>query len=156
MVGLDAAGKTTILYTLKCKPTQEMIIMGWNLEKAKYKNLELSVFDLGGQEKTQTLRRRLLENIDGVIFMVDSQDKERGENAAEELRWVSSELAAEKPILIFANKQDLGDIMHLEEIKRILRLQDLKQKNWHIQPCCAIKGNGLVKGFDWINNVCQK
>ncbi len=111
MVGLDVAGKTTIVYKLNLEPAQVIPTICSGRETVKYKNLELDVFDLGGQEKMRAFWRNFFESADGVIFVVDSQDKERGEVAAEELRWVSSELAAEKPILIFSNKQDLRDIM---------------------------------------------
>jgi len=138
------------------QPVQEIPTIGLFVETAQYKNIELTVFDLGGANKIWALWRHYYERTDGAIFVIDSLDKERCEIAAAELHRMSSEILADKPILIFANKQDLVGAMNLEEIRRNLRLETLKQKHWHIQPCCAIQGDGLDDGFSWIDNICKK
>ncbi len=82
MLGLDAAGKTTILYKLKLGeviqsvPTIGMIInLGFNVESVEYKNLKFTVWDVGGQDKIRQLWRHYYNNTHGLIYVVDSADK---------------------------------------------------------------------------------
>ena len=52
MVGLDAAGKTTILYKLKLGEVVTTIpTIGFNVEQVDYKNISFTVWDVGGQDK---------------------------------------------------------------------------------------------------------
>ena len=54
MVGLDAAGKTTILYKLKLGEVVTTIpTIGFNVETVEYKNISFTVWDVGGQDKVQ-------------------------------------------------------------------------------------------------------
>ncbi|XP_070571399.1 ADP-ribosylation factor 1-like [Ptychodera flava] len=79
MLGLDAAGKTTILYKIKLNETVTTIpTIGFNVETVKpKKGLEFIVWDVGGQEKIRALWRHYYTGIDGLIFVVDSSDKLR-------------------------------------------------------------------------------
>jgi len=54
MVGLDAAGKTTILYKLKLGEIVTTIpTIGFNVETVEYKNISFTVWDVGGQDKVR-------------------------------------------------------------------------------------------------------
>merc|ERR1712071_152726 len=56
MVGLDAAGKTTILYKLKLGEVVNTIpTIGFNVETVEYKNISFNVWDVGGQDKIRLL-----------------------------------------------------------------------------------------------------
>jgi len=78
MVGLDAAGKTTILYKLKLGEIVTTIpTIGFNVETVEYKNISFTVWDVGGQDKIRPLWRHYFQNTDGLIFVVDSNDRER-------------------------------------------------------------------------------
>merc|ERR1712151_158705 len=78
MVGLDAAGKTTILYKLKLGEIVTTIpTIGFNVETVEYKNISFTVWDVGGQDKIRPLWRHYYQNTQGVIFVVDSNDRER-------------------------------------------------------------------------------
>ena len=58
MVGLDAAGKTTILYKLKLGEVVTTIpTIGFNVETVEYKNISFTVWDVGGQDKIRNLWR---------------------------------------------------------------------------------------------------
>merc|ERR1712232_851476 len=85
MVGLDAAGKTTILYKLKLGEIVTTIpTIGFNVETVEYKNISFTVWDVGGQDKIRALWRHYYQNTQGVIFVVDSNDRDRvGEARAE-------------------------------------------------------------------------
>src|SRR3954469_20274036 len=87
MVGLDAAGKTTILYKLKLGEVVTTIpTIGFNVETVEYKNISFTVWDVGGQDKIRPLWRYYFQNTQGLIFVVDSNDRERIGEAREELQ----------------------------------------------------------------------
>merc|ERR1712232_550391 len=87
MVGLDAAGKTTILYKLKLGEVLTTIpTIGFNVESVEYKNISFTVWDIGGQDRIRKLWRHYFENSHGIIFVVDSNDETRVETAREELQ----------------------------------------------------------------------
>ncbi|CAN1269147.1 ADP-ribosylation factor 1 [Linum perenne] len=78
MLGLDAAGKTTILYKLHIGEVLSTVpTIGFNVEKVQYKNVMFTVWDVGGQEKLRPLWRHYFNNTDGLIYVVDSLDRER-------------------------------------------------------------------------------
>merc|ERR1711865_1226524 len=86
MVGLDAAGKTTILYKLKLGEVVTTIpTIGLNVEEVQYKNINFTVWDVGGQDKIRKLWRYYYQNTQGLIFVVDSNDRDRIQDAREEI-----------------------------------------------------------------------
>ncbi|XP_042507484.1 ADP-ribosylation factor 1-like [Macadamia integrifolia] len=94
MVGLDATGKTTILYKLKLGEIVTTIpTIGFNVETVDYKNVSFTVWDLGGQDKIRPLWRYYFQNTQGVIFVVDSNDRERISEAGNELHRMVSEVS---------------------------------------------------------------
>merc|ERR1719473_1563435 len=87
MVGLDAAGKTTILYKLKLgEVVTTLPTVGFNVETVQYKNINFNVWDIGGQDKIRKLWRYYYQNTNGVIFVIDSSDRDRIQDAREELK----------------------------------------------------------------------
>jgi len=78
MVGLDAAGKTTILYRLKLGEVVTTIpTLGFNVETVAYKNISFTVWDVGGQDRIRPLWRHYYDDTDGVIYVVDAADRNR-------------------------------------------------------------------------------
>ncbi|MBN3316028.1 ARF1 factor, partial [Atractosteus spatula] len=161
MVGLDAAGKTTILYKLKLGeivttiPTIEVFLCsaGFNVETVEYKNISFTVWDVGGQDKIRPLWRHYFQNTQGLIFVVDSNDRERVNEAREELmRMLAEDELRDAVLLVFANKQDLPNAMNAAEITDKLGLHSLRHRNWYIQATCATSGDGLYEGLDWLSN----
>ena len=106
MVGLDAAGKTTILYKLKLGEVVTPIpTIGFNVEEVSYKNISFHVWDVGGQDKIRQLWRHYYQNTQGLIFVVDSNDRERIDDAKEELhKMVNDEELKDAVVLVYANK----------------------------------------------------
>lgn len=95
MVGLDAAGKTTILYKLKLGEVVTTIpTIGFNVETVDYKNISFTVWDVGGQDKIRPLWRHYYQNTQGIIFVVDSNDRDRV--AEGELLLLSSSSSSEE------------------------------------------------------------
>merc|ERR1711997_287049 len=75
MVGLDAAGKTTILYQLKLGEVLRTVpTIGFNVETVEYKNINFTVWDVGGQDRIRPLWRHYYRDADGIIFVVDCND----------------------------------------------------------------------------------
>jgi len=83
---LDAAGKTTILYKLKLGEIVTTIpTIGFNVETVEYKNICFTVWDVGGQDKIRPLWRHYFQNTQGLIFVIDSNDRDRINEAEKEL-----------------------------------------------------------------------
>ncbi|XP_068507101.1 ADP-ribosylation factor 4-like [Syngnathus scovelli] len=158
MVGLDAAGKTTILYKLKLGEIVTTIpTIGFNVETVEYKNISFTVWDVGGQDKIRPLWRHYFQNTQGLIFVVDSNDRERVAEAAEELsKMLGEQELKDAVLLVFANKQDLPNALSINELTEKLALNKLRNKEWHLQPTCAIQGNGLYDGLDWLSAELSK
>ncbi|KAG0316429.1 Arf GTPase arf1 [Dissophora globulifera] len=158
MVGLDAAGKTTILYKLKLGEIVTTIpTIGFNVETVEYKNISFTVWDVGGQDKIRPLWRHYFQNTQGIIFVVDSNDRDRVSEAREELlRMLNEDELRDAVLLVFANKQDLPNAMNPAEITDKLGLQSLRQRQWYIQAACATSGDGLYEGLEWLSNSLKK
>ncbi|KAL3414689.1 ADP-ribosylation factor family-domain-containing protein [Aspergillus fumigatus] len=168
MVGLDAAGKTTILYKLKLGeivttiPTigQSSTLASsgrFNVETVEYKNIQFTVWDVGGQDKIRPLWRHYFQNTQGIIFVVDSNDRDRIVEAREELqRMLNEDELRDALLLVFANKQDLPNAMSPAEITQQLGLQSLTRRAWYIQSTCATTGDGLYEGLEWLADALRK
>ncbi|XP_064632710.1 ADP-ribosylation factor 4 [Lineus longissimus] len=159
MVGLDAAGKTTILYKLKLGEIVTTIpTIGFNVETVEYKNISFTVWDVGGQDKIRPLWRHYFNNTQGLIFVVDSNDRERLDEAKDELeKMLQEDELREATLLIFANKQDLPNALTITEITDKLNLHQLRGgRKWYVQAACATQGTGLYEGLDWLSNELSK
>lgn len=145
---------TAILYKLKLGQAVTTIpTVGFNVETVNYKNVRFSVWDVGGQDKIRPLWRHYFTGTQALIFVVDSSDRERVEEARKELHMIVNDREMrEVVILVFANKQDLSDAMKPEELQdRLgLTLSGLRNRTWVVQPCCATTGDGLYEGLSWL------
>eukprot|EP01123_Difflugia_compressa_P011537 TRINITY_DN4645_c0_g1_i1.p1 TRINITY_DN4645_c0_g1~~TRINITY_DN4645_c0_g1_i1.p1 ORF type:complete len:179 (-),score=33.33 TRINITY_DN4645_c0_g1_i1:61-597(-) len=157
MVGLDAAGKTTVLYKLKLGEIVTTIpTIGFNVETVQYKNINFTVWDVGGQDKIRPLWRHYYQNTNGVIYVVDSNDRTRIDEAALELQKVLREdELRDAVVLVLANKQDLPQAMSVAEVTDKLGLHSLRSRQWYIQATCATSGDGLYEGLDWLSNALK-
>ncbi|KAG6750965.1 hypothetical protein POTOM_045480 [Populus tomentosa] len=219
MLGLDAAGKTTILYKLHIGEVLSTVpTIGFNVEKVQYKNVVFTVWDVGGQEKLRPLWRHYFNNTDGLIYVVDSLDRERIGKAKAEFQVVYSERYVDFTMLMLErvlngflslstalnvsdnhvlrlasyvmlhascllksswhldfglrNLQALSWVMegkvpiHLPktvkgamtpmEVCEGLGLFELKNRKWHIQGTCALRGDGLYEGLDWLSGTLKE
>ncbi|CAN8105618.1 unnamed protein product [Discula destructiva] len=154
MLGLDAAGKTTILYKLKLGQDVTTIpTVGFNVETVTYKNVKFNVWDVGGQDKIRPLWRHYFSGTQGLIFVVDSSDAARMDEAKQELhRIINDREMKDSLLLVFANKQDVDSAMKPQEVTQRLELNKLKDKTWSVVPSCATTGEGLLEGLAWLSN----
>lgn len=89
-------------------PVNAFSIPGFNVETVEYKNIQFTVWDVGGQDKIRPLWRHYFQNTQGIIFVVDSNDRDRVVEAREELqRMLNEDELRDALLLVFANKQDL-------------------------------------------------
>ena len=152
ILGLDNAGKTTLLYRLKIGEVVTTIpTIGFNVESVTYKNLNFNVWDLGGQTSIRPYWRCYYANTAAVVFVIDSTDVERLETASGELRaMLNEDELRDAALLVFANKQDQPGAKGAGEISEALKLGELKDRNWSIMACSAIDGRGVNEGMDWL------
>jgi len=156
MVGLEAAGKTTILH--KNNKDGEIVMTtpttGWVVETVQHKNIELIAWDVGGQEKLRALWRFYTQGAKALIFVVDSNDRDRFEDARKELSKMLKEDAMRSAVLlVFANKQDLPNAMTGAEVTDKLGLDNMGNRQWLVQPTCATTGEGLAEGLHWLSRT---
>ncbi|CAL1129513.1 unnamed protein product [Cladocopium goreaui] len=168
MVGLDAAGKTTVLYQLKLQEVLMTIpTIGFNVETVEYRNIRFTVWDIGGQDKIRSLWKHYFLGAHGVIFVLDSSlalqlrleemgnfpdmeilatkssDRKRVQEAREELWNMLRDTELEQAAcLILANKQDLPEAMSCKEVAEELQLHELRSHRGrhHVQPTSAAHG----------------
>ena len=158
MLGLDNAGKTTILKSFKgetnlnSSPTK-----GFNFQKFEYNNTNFILWDLGGQKAI----RKFWENYyqkenDCIIYVIDSSDSERLEETGQELYNIlqQPELSS-VPLVIYANKQDLNMALCADEIMEQLGLEDINDRKWTIIACSALTKQGLSSGLNWLIECCN-
>uniref|UniRef100_A0A7N8YP66 ADP-ribosylation factor 5 n=1 Tax=Mastacembelus armatus TaxID=205130 RepID=A0A7N8YP66_9TELE len=136
---------------------QMRILMGFNVETVEYKNISFTVWDVGGQDKIRPLWRHYFQNTQGLIFVVDSNDRERVAESAEELsKMLLEDELKDAVLLVFANKQDLPNALSVSELTDKLGLHALRNKTWHIESTCATQGTGLYEGLDWLSRELSK
>lgn len=157
ILGLDGAGKTTILYRLQIGEVVTTIpTIGFNVETVNYKNIKFQVWDLGGQTSIRPYWRCYYTNTDAIIYVVDSVDKDRLATSKEELlAMLEEEELKDASLLVFANKQDMEGAMSAVDVSNALGLSMLKNRTWTIHKCSAITGEGLTEGMDWLVNTIE-
>ncbi|XP_013923425.1 PREDICTED: ADP-ribosylation factor-like protein 14 isoform X3 [Thamnophis sirtalis] len=137
MLGLDSSGKSTLLYKLKCnevfltEPT-----VGFNVEMIKTsKDMTLTIWDVGGQQKMRTAWDNYLEDTDCLVYVVDSSDKRHLEESKKELELILRHDSIKNvPVVVLANKQDLPGALSAEEVTEKLNMK----KQCQNQNCCLL------------------
>ena len=152
--GIDAAGKTQILYKLVLGDVQNVIpTIGFNQEIYKSSDmLEMTLIDAGGNERIWSLKKHYWHDLKGMIFVIDSNDRNRIDVVNRELK-IMCEYPENKgiPLLILANKQDLPNAYSPNEIENIIEV-DRQSREIHAVGCCGITGEGLEEGIKWLND----
>ncbi|CAG9328200.1 unnamed protein product [Blepharisma stoltei] len=152
MLGLDNAGKTTILKKYNGEDISSISpTLGFNIKTLEYQGYKLNVWDVGGQTTIRSYWRNYFEQTDGLVWVVDSGDKIRLGDCKKELhQLLLQERLAGASLLVFCNKQDLQGALTMEEIKEFLELDNFQTRHWAVAPCSAVTGEGLISGIEWI------
>ncbi|XP_057673984.1 ADP-ribosylation factor-like protein 4D [Corythoichthys intestinalis] len=164
VIGLDNAGKTSLLYRLKLREFVETIpTKGFNMEHIKVSvehsnTFHFQVWDVGGQEKLRPLWKSYTRRTDGLVFVVDAAEAERMEEAKVELHRISRSAENQgMPVLVLANKQDLDSAMSASEVEKVLSLQEMSSSTlYHTQGCSALDGQGLQLGLEKLYEMILK
>ena len=129
------------------------------------KNISIKVFDLAGQESMRSVWKYYFSSTEGIIFVIDANRHDRIADVKEEMFRILKDdtINQNRPVLIYANKQDLEGSMTAEDIIQNLELLDNSTCNpdslIHVQPCsCKADGStsGLEKGFEWLTDKIVK
>lgn len=158
ILGLDGAGKTTILYRLHVGEVVTTVpTIGFNVEQVTYKNLKFQVWDLGGQTSIRPYWRCYYLNTDAVIYVVDSADKDRiGISKQELVSMLEEEELKDSILMVIANKQDIAGCLSVAEIHKALGLDALRSRSFQIFRASATKGEGLDEAMEWLANALQQ
>jgi small GTP-binding protein len=152
ILGLDNSGKTTILYNLHLgeviatSPT-----VGFNLETIEHSNVNIKLWDISGQLRLRQYWKCYYTNTRIVIFVIDSNDTERLEDAKNELVKLFKEYELHTAsFMIIANKQDLPNALSASVIQTKFEEVLPKDREWTIFPVSAIKSKSLDPCINWI------
>ncbi|TGZ67958.1 hypothetical protein CRM22_004509 [Opisthorchis felineus] len=162
ILGLDNAGKTTLLYWLRLHSTIVTApTVGINVEEVKLPHCGASfvAWDFGGHDKLRILWSRFYEGTKGLVFVVDSSDIKRLDVAHEALRRVLDDPLMETvPVIVMANKQDLPGAIKQEELEKLLKLSSLTMEGhkWSIIPTVATTGKGLLESMEALAILVKK
>ncbi|CAF1099112.1 unnamed protein product [Adineta ricciae] len=156
MLGLDNAGKTSILARLRLHEFRSTVpTVGFTVETIISKRVQFTVWDVGGQDKIRPLWRHYYTGSQGLIFVIDSTDHNRMDEARHELERILTDREMRNvSLLVLCNKQDASGSMQPDEIRQILHLDKLTRP-YTIMPCSALNGDGLAEGFKWLSKHCK-
>ncbi|XP_009070342.1 PREDICTED: ADP-ribosylation factor-like protein 14 [Acanthisitta chloris] len=160
MLGLDSAGKSTLLYKFRYKDHFiTMPTIGFNVDMIETsKDFTLTFWDVGGQEKMRKLWSNFLEDTDALLYVVDSSDKRRLEESRREFELIlKNESIKNVPVVMLANKQDLPGALNAEEITLRFKMKKYcSDRNWYVQPCCALTGEGLAEALQRVTTFAKQ
>lgn len=156
LVGLDAAGKTTLLYKMRLGQIMNSQNVFFYYETLENSKLSITCWDVGGCDRRNPFKQ-FYKNTQGIIFVVDSNDRDRIDQACFELETIlKDDELSNAALLVFANKQDLSEAMTIAEIVEKLQLNKIQKRSWYAQGSCACNGEGLLEGFDWLSKIIHK
>lgn len=128
-----------------------MPTIGMNVEMAQNKHISFIGWYVGGSDKIRTLWRHYYAMTNSIIFVVDSNDRDRLEAAKSEIfKLLAEDELKGFPLLVMCNKQDLPNSLSAEVLTDMLDLATIEGRQWYVQPCCALTGSGVCEGLNWL------
>ncbi|CAH1276952.1 SAR1A [Branchiostoma lanceolatum] len=161
-LGLDNAGKTTLLYMLKDDRMAQLVpSVHPDYEELQAGSMRFNTFDLGGAPA----RRKWKEYwpaISGVVFLIDAADRSRHSECSDELEsLLTDEDIVSTPVLILGNKTDKPGAASEEELRQRFNLDGQTTGNvllgtGHERPvklfmCSVLERQGYAEGFRWLS-----
>lgn len=161
ILGLDNAGKTTLLEKIKTiftnkpglSPDKIAPTVGQNIGRIDFPGSRINFWDLGGQRDLRTLWQRYYSECHGIVFVVDSTDAERIQDVKETFESIITNDELEGiPVLMLANKQDSPDALRVEDVKEIFNkiAVHLGARDSRVLPISALEGKGVKEAVDWL------
>ncbi|KAM4556844.1 ADP-ribosylation factor-like protein 14 [Fundulus diaphanus] len=154
LLGLDNAGKSTLLYKLKHNVSVSTVpTIGFNVEtldaRKNRKNIAVTMWDVGGQGKMRGHWKEYYQSAAAVVFVVDASDVARLEEARSELeKALRSEHLRGCPLILLANKQDVSGALTVTEMKDKFDMRKMcAGRDWFVQPCSGSTGFGVEEAF---------
>nr|XP_061810740.1 ADP-ribosylation factor-like protein 2 isoform X1 [Nerophis lumbriciformis] len=125
ILGLDNAGKTTVVKRLNGEDISTIPpTLGFRIITLEHRDYKLNIWDVGGQKSLRSYWRNYFERTDGLVWVVDSADRQRMEDCRQEL--------------------------HKLLLEEALALDDIKNHHWCLIACSAVTGQNLLAGVDWL------
>jgi len=150
--GLDASGKTSLLYKLKLGEVITTIpTMGFNVETLVYENVRMIAWEGGGGDRMVPLIETYHEGTHGLIFVVDSHDRERIPEARYWLhRCLKDDKLREAAFLVLANKADMEGALGGAQLFESLELEGFTHRKLCVLETSARTGEGLREAMAWL------
>lgn len=131
-----------------------ILAIGFNVETVAYNNIRIQCWDIGGQSSIRPYWRCYYPNTNSVIYVVDSNDRDRIDDSKKELQQLLQEDELKGvTLLVFANKMDLPNAMTAAEVSQGLGLTEIRNRQWAIFQASAVQGVGITEGLDWLVSV---
>lgn len=164
VLGLDNAGKTTLLYALQTggdvrpfPPTDRPALNNFSAHRVHFQ-----AWDLGGHEAVRHLwQDYVAESVSAVLFLIDAADDQRLEEAGYELDALIGEKVLQGlPVAVLLNKCDLENALPTEEVQKRIDWNHLVAEQggpeyMNVYRISVLKGEGYQQAFRWISGFLR-
>lgn len=171
MIGMDNAGKTTLVEQLKHKylakyravdPRKINPTIGLNVARLNLQGIRTIIWDLGGQEDLHSIWKKYYKEAHCLVYIVDANDDQK---------LMSSKIAFQKtmndeqlrgiPLMILVNKVDEPGSKSVSEIMEFLGADKgpdgiVGYRTMECFPISALSGDGVNDGMNWLANVLKQ
>ncbi|EAX99949.1 small GTP-binding protein, putative [Trichomonas vaginalis G3] len=155
IIGLPAAGKTTLVRALANQDTEEYIVptIGASNSKVTIGRVNIDVHDMSGNKKSRPLWDEYCNRADVILYVIDSSDQEAVTASEIQLSEIlHSESLLQKPILVIANKQDLPESLKSDDIMARMKLENIQDRVVKLFCISAKKKTNIDSIINWIVN----
>jgi GTP-binding protein SAR1 len=167
-LGLDNAGKTTLLRRLK---DDRMVIQDPTVhahaEELVLGNVRFRAYDLGGHETVRKTWKTYFPTVDGIIYLVDAADRDRFDESKKELdSLMASPELTKVPVVILGNKIDKKEACNEDELRDVFglgtksqwgseKINEIDGRPIDIFMCSVAKKTGYAEGFRWLSKFLK-
>jgi len=158
LVGLQGAGKTTFVNVLSSGNFREDMIptVGFNMRKVQKGRVSLKVWDIGGQPRFRNMWQRYCRNVNAIVYMIDSADAGKIEDAREELHKLFAQQShqgaplAGIALLVLGNKNDLSECLSSDDLRERLQLETIEGREVALYSISCKSKDNLDNTINWL------